>query len=310
MATEIVIPDSGPLISLGRIDRLDLLDRFRCSILITDMVAEELLRGTPGAPDRHVFKKWFEARGNQVQAVETSIGLLWRSIPEDRKSVLKRIKDAGETSIWQFSNSLRETMDERDDAPLIFEDQKIKTMDFGPNVSKLTTWSFILGLERLKVIPSAEDIFNEIAHVNRCGKSATDQSEIQQRGAAHVNEGGAGHGRESADELRAPSAVFNKSALQTASVGHWIGVAAGVEQATEGGVLPNFVNPGRLRKAPRLQPPQLLQSGVHGHGLPEAHDLWRIAFHLPGTTARRSDRKVGNWRERTGTSRKGIGDTK
>jgi len=167
MATEIVIPDSGPLISLGRIDRLDLLDRFRCSILITDMVAEEVLRGTPGAPDRHVFRKWFEARGNQVQAVETSIGLLWRSIPEDRKSVLKRIKDAGETSIWQFSNSLRETMNEKDDALLIFEDQKIKTMDFGPNVSKVTTWSFILGLERLKVILSAEDIFNEIAHGNR-----------------------------------------------------------------------------------------------------------------------------------------------
>lgn len=167
MAIEIIIPDSGPLMSLGRINRLDLLDRFRCSILITDMVAEEVLRGTPGAPDRNVFKKWFEACGHQVQTVETTIGLLWKSIPRDRKSILKRIKDAGETSIWQFSNSLRETMTDTDDALLIFEDKKIKTMDFGPNVSKVTTWSFLLGLERLKILPSAEDVFNKIAHGNR-----------------------------------------------------------------------------------------------------------------------------------------------
>ena len=81
MALEIVIPDSGPLMSLGRINRLDLLDRFACPILITDMVADEVLRGMPGAPDALVFKDWFEHRGNQIQTVETSIGILWKAVP-------------------------------------------------------------------------------------------------------------------------------------------------------------------------------------------------------------------------------------
>ena len=55
MALELAIPDSGPLISLGRVERLDLLDRFDCPIVITDMVADEVLRGLPGAPDAGSF---------------------------------------------------------------------------------------------------------------------------------------------------------------------------------------------------------------------------------------------------------------
>ena len=38
MALELAIPDSGPLISLGRMARLDLLDRFDCPIVITGMI--------------------------------------------------------------------------------------------------------------------------------------------------------------------------------------------------------------------------------------------------------------------------------
>ncbi len=50
MAPELAIPDSGPLISPGRMARLDLPDRFTCPIVITDTVADEVLRGLPGAP--------------------------------------------------------------------------------------------------------------------------------------------------------------------------------------------------------------------------------------------------------------------
>lgn len=46
---EVVIPDSGPLISLARINRLDLIDRFNSRILITDAVEIELMDGSPGA---------------------------------------------------------------------------------------------------------------------------------------------------------------------------------------------------------------------------------------------------------------------
>lgn len=167
MALEIVIPDSGPLMSLGRINRLDLLDRFACPILITDMVADEVLRGMPGAPDAVVFKDWFEHRGNQIQTVETSIGILWKAVPPEQKEVLRRIKDAGGTSIWQFANTLERTMSPSDEALLLFEDSAVKKINFGPKVTKVTTWSFFLGLERMGVIASADGLIAEIADQKR-----------------------------------------------------------------------------------------------------------------------------------------------
>jgi hypothetical protein len=33
MMLDLVIPDSGPLITLGSVDRLDLINRFKCGIL-------------------------------------------------------------------------------------------------------------------------------------------------------------------------------------------------------------------------------------------------------------------------------------
>ena len=167
MALELAIPDSGPLISLGRVARLDLLNRFNCPIVITDMVADEVLRGLPGAPDAAVFRDWFSARGNRIQTVETSIGILWSAIPPERRDILKRIRDAGETSIWQFSNTIRETMGPGDYGLLLFEESRVKAMDFGPRLAKITTWSFLIGLEEMGIIPSAEEFHRDIADANR-----------------------------------------------------------------------------------------------------------------------------------------------
>jgi len=149
------------------VKRLGLLDRFNCPIVITDMVADEVLRGLPGAPDAAVFRDWFSSRGNRIQTVETSIGILWNAIPPERQDILKRIRDAGETSIWQFSNTIRETMGSGDYGLLLFEESRVKTMDFGPRLAKITTWSFLIGLEEMGVIPSAEALHRDIAKANR-----------------------------------------------------------------------------------------------------------------------------------------------
>ncbi len=167
MAVELAIPDSGPLISLGRIDRLDLLDRFNCPIVITDMVAGEVLRGMPGSPDAMIFRDWFRQGGNRIQTIETSIGLLWNALPPDQQALRKRIKDAGETSIWQFSNSLRDTLGASDYGLLLFEDNQVKNLDFGPRIAKITTWSFMIGMERMGVIPSAEALHLELSAAGR-----------------------------------------------------------------------------------------------------------------------------------------------
>ena len=167
MALELVIPDSGPLMSLGRMNRLDLLDRFNCPIVITDMVVDEVLRGMPGAPDAVIFRDWFRNGGTRIQTIETSIGLLWNALTPDQQALRKRIKDAGETSVWQLSNTLRDTLGASDYGLLLFEDNLVKKMDFGPRIAKITTWSFLIGMERMGVILSAEALHQELSSAGR-----------------------------------------------------------------------------------------------------------------------------------------------
>lgn len=167
MALDLVIPDSGPLISLGRINRLDLLDRFNCPIVIADVAVNEVLRGMPGAPDVMIFRDWIRNGGNRIQTIETSIGLLWNALTPDQQSLRKRIKDAGEASVWQSSNTLRDTLGASDYGLLLFEDNQVKNMDFGPRIAKITTWSFLIGMERMGVIPSAEALHQELSSAGR-----------------------------------------------------------------------------------------------------------------------------------------------
>ena len=121
----------------------------------------------PGDPDAKIFRDWFRKGGNRIQTIETSIGLLWNALPPDQQAVRKRIKDAGETSIWQFSNTLRESLGASDCGLLLFEDNQVKAMDFGPRIAKITTWSFLIGMERMGVIPSAEALHQELSSAGR-----------------------------------------------------------------------------------------------------------------------------------------------
>jgi hypothetical protein len=119
---DLAIPDSGPLITFGLLDRLDLLDRFKCPILVTDMVSEEILRGPDAAKDRVVFEKWFGERGNRIQTVETTYGAMWKELtPEARKRVKRLHPNAGELSIREFTDALRDTIPEEDQVLVLFD---------------------------------------------------------------------------------------------------------------------------------------------------------------------------------------------
>jgi hypothetical protein len=173
----LVIPDSGPLISLARIGRLDLIDRFRCPILITDVVEMELLDGPPDAPDAPVFKDWLGGRGNRIQIVETSYGQLLRQnrellalLPEDQQNAQRRrfkVKNAGELSVREFSDEVRNRLAPQDSVLVLFEDQRVRTMSFGDHVHMMSSWSLAKAIENLGLIPSAEELFDQIERTGR-----------------------------------------------------------------------------------------------------------------------------------------------
>jgi hypothetical protein len=168
----LVIPDSGPLISLARIGRLDLIDRFRCPILITDVVEMELLDAPADGPDVPFFQEWLGNKGNRIQIVETTYGQLLRQnrellalLPAEQQSAQKRrfkVKNAGELSIREFSDEVRNTLSDQDSVLVLFEDRKVRKLSFGEHVHMMSSWSLAKAVENLGLISSAEELFDEI----------------------------------------------------------------------------------------------------------------------------------------------------
>ena len=175
----VVVPDTGPLISLGLVGRLDLVDRFNSQILITDAVRTELLEGRPSAPEREALAGWVAAGGNRLRIVETPSGrLLQRAfdlldyVPEgrldhERRKVRREMRIAGENSIRDLAEEMRGGLVGGTTGLVLFEDRRVRNMDFGPRVRHLSTWSFALALEALNIIPSADGLFDEIERAGR-----------------------------------------------------------------------------------------------------------------------------------------------
>lgn len=174
---EIVFPDSGPLISLAKINRLDLIDRFQSQILITDAVEIEIMEGPEGSADMTVLSNWIKNGGNKIQVVETAYGELLKQnrellkfVPEEQRSQFRRrgkARNAGENAIREFADEIRNTLPDGASALVLFEDNRVRSMNFGDHVRLMTTWSFVVALENLDVIPSANDLFDQIEATGR-----------------------------------------------------------------------------------------------------------------------------------------------
>jgi predicted nucleic acid-binding protein len=172
----LLIPESGPLISLARVDRLDLIDRFDGQIILPDAVAIEVTRRKE-LQDAKTISDWLSRGGNRVQIVETTFGqlvkqnqeLLEMLPPEIQKQQSRKfqIKNVGEHAVREFTDSIRTAISEKDTALVLFEDQRIKKMDFGDHVHLMSTWSFAKALERMDIIPSASGLFDEIEDAGR-----------------------------------------------------------------------------------------------------------------------------------------------
>lgn len=107
---DLVVPDCGPLISLALLDRLDLLDRFTCAIVVTDMVRYELERGGEEAADRPIVEDWLTRRSNRIQSVETTYGLMYRALPRELQKQIRVRRNAGENSIREFLDYVQSTL--------------------------------------------------------------------------------------------------------------------------------------------------------------------------------------------------------
>ena len=173
----VVIPDAGPLISLARADRLDLLDRLNSQILITDAVKLEILGGRLRSADQDRLRRWMRSDHNRIRVVETPWGAMMmenfrlrEALSFEGKATVPRnplLRNAGEKSIRDLAEEIRDGMSHQDTGLVLFEDKNVPKINFGPYMRVMSTWSFATALEALNVISSARDLFDQIELAGR-----------------------------------------------------------------------------------------------------------------------------------------------
>ena len=157
----ILLPDTGPLISLAVGDALDLLllvsDDVR--LVLTDVVEFEATRRADRFADAGVIRAFLQQHADRVEVMPTTIGKLAlgdrKRRAEDGENV-SLPKDLGELSITNFVISLR-TVNPGDPMLVLIEDDWFAVNSYAVpgNVHLLSTSAWLDGLQELGLIPSA-----------------------------------------------------------------------------------------------------------------------------------------------------------
>lgn len=173
-----LIPDAGPLISLGKADCLDVLLLLGFPIYVVDQVRYEVTRNKQFL-DASRIEKFVRGHPGVVNEFSTAVG---QAAAQRRAQGEVRQPGQGEAAIAEFLQRLDEVTDDPD-APvlLLFEDNDILKHRFliTDNMHLVSTLGLLRGLERKRLIPSAEHLWRRIAAAGRVPSSA----EVDQPGA-------------------------------------------------------------------------------------------------------------------------------
>ncbi len=162
----LIIPDSGPLISLARGKSLELLLALEIPVYIVDVVYEEVT-SYRDFPDALEIEKFVQANANgKIHKFNTEI--MEDIEARKRKTPGYRKKHAGEMAIAEMVTRLDEIANRNDPVMMIFEDDKAPRIPaialLGRNTWILSTWSYLLGLEKKGLIPSAVNVWEKITN--------------------------------------------------------------------------------------------------------------------------------------------------
>lgn len=169
----LVILDAGPVNSLWVADRLDLILSVHLPVIMLDAIYDELTSDTAYQKD-HDVKAFIDGHPDTFSIRKTDFWqdqLKLRSLGEAIKK-----KNAGEIAISDFltSESGLDAVVEMNDVVLVLgEDMKAMRRLFlpEPRVHSLGTIGFLLGLERIGIIPSAQEIIAEMEAPTAPGRS-------------------------------------------------------------------------------------------------------------------------------------------
>lgn len=162
----VIIPDAGPFNSLWVADRLDLLLTLDMRLVVVDVVYDELTSDLSYPKDRAV-KSFIDSNQPPFVIEATEIGEQER---EKRRTGKRLKKNAGELAIVDFMSSddgLRKYVSLSEPVAILFEDTGLRIFNKPPNLHLISTVGMLRGLERVGIIPSADDIIHEMTHPSK-----------------------------------------------------------------------------------------------------------------------------------------------
>ncbi|MCQ8781997.1 hypothetical protein [Mangrovibrevibacter kandeliae] len=169
----IVMADAGPLNSLWVAGRLDLLLALSMPVVIVDAVYDEVTSDPRYLKDREV-KAFVDRNRPPFVIPATDIGAGERA---RRARAQKPKKNAGELAILDFMSSddgLAAYVAPGDPVAILFEDAALRIFNKPPNLHLLSTIGMLHGLERVGVIPSAEEIILAMTRPTLPGRKRSD----------------------------------------------------------------------------------------------------------------------------------------
>jgi len=161
----LIIPDASPVLTLARIDRLDLLLTFNVPIKIVDQVHYEITKPQNDSEGR--VAAYLQRMGNQIEIVETSVGVGFKSrIARDPNT---RSANLGEDAVSEYARTLVKTSGPNFVPLLLFEDPDVLTLPIANlvNVHFLNTTGWLAALNREKIIPDAKQVIDQINATRR-----------------------------------------------------------------------------------------------------------------------------------------------
>lgn len=170
----LLLPDTSPLISLAQatvqrndgVDYLDLLLEADLPIYVTDQVkweATKLKKG--GHPIASAIDAWF-TRHPEVHEAPTKIGAMRAAAEAAGVLNKKMLEDQGEESVLQ---AIRSGAIPAGPYLFLFEEDRLADPSFFGiyPVHVVSLYGFLVGLERSRIIPSADAVLNAIRKAGR-----------------------------------------------------------------------------------------------------------------------------------------------
>ena len=167
----VIIADTGPLVSLAACGRLDLLGVFRRPVKVPDVVRAECLR-YPDKIGAATLEEWFASANVPVETITTPLLAVWQqAVDKDKSDPRSHMSEGlGDATIAWLLRQIQggwiadgPTLVLTEDGP--FGDSVLR--DTFPEVHVLSTRAFLRTLANFRIIPSAETVIEDIADAGR-----------------------------------------------------------------------------------------------------------------------------------------------